>query len=190
VAKPVDAAGRSFFDWNPGRYNGGSVLAPTPDGFADFGTLPLSSPPADGISYGVRFYFAEVVDSDGDGVYEIQQSGTDCYRDCAGGTIWTTIYAWNGTDFAAVVPASPEDCGAIGFEINSDNVASDIRATGVICDDARELVTTVGKTHNFYSGPRSFTSGSYACSVVTEGEFPVGHYNCQDGPATVTWKKT
>jgi hypothetical protein len=93
-APPIDAAGHIFLDFNPGRYNGVIVLAPTPDGFNDFETLP----PSDG--YNTRFYYAETTDPDGDGTYEVQASGNDCEPSCAGGTTTSDLYRWNGSEYA------------------------------------------------------------------------------------------
>jgi hypothetical protein len=45
-----------------------------------------------------------VTDTDGDGTYEILQSYNDCNPDCAGGTITSATFKWNGTDYAPAAP--------------------------------------------------------------------------------------
>ena len=90
----VDAAGHIFFRFNPGRYDGVIILSPTSDGFDDFGSLPA----ADGSTEG-RFYSADVVDDDADGIYEVVVATNDCNPDCAGGSTTLATYRWDGIDF-------------------------------------------------------------------------------------------
>lgn len=90
----VDAAGHVFFRFNPGRYDGVIILVPTSDGFDDFGSLPA----ADGSTEG-RFYSADVVDDNGDGIYEVVVATNDCNPDCAGGSTTFATYRWDGIDF-------------------------------------------------------------------------------------------
>jgi hypothetical protein len=91
----ADAAGHLFVLFNPGRYDGTIVLAPTADGFADFATLPV------GDDYNTRFYSSRVADVDGDGRLEVLVETNDCVPDCAGGSTTTVTYRWNGTDYVA-----------------------------------------------------------------------------------------
>jgi len=91
---PIDKLGHVFVDYNPGRYNGVIVLNPSKQGFQDFGSLP---PPDD---YAGRWYYAESSDINKDGVREIVQSNNDCEPDCAGGTITSQTFSWNGSDYA------------------------------------------------------------------------------------------
>jgi len=89
----VDDTGNIFVVWNPGRYDGVTVLRPTDDGFEDFDTLP---DPGD---YNGRFYYAAVDDTDGDGTFEIVQSNNDCNPDCAGGKVTTETFRWTGSGY-------------------------------------------------------------------------------------------
>jgi hypothetical protein len=83
-----------------------------------------------------------------------------------------------------------QSCESIGFSKGED-MASEIRSIELPCSEADQLVRRVRAEHNFYSGPRSFSAGSFACTVTTEDEvLPVGHYRCTSGDATVTWDKT
>lgn len=83
------------------------------------------------------------------------------------------------------------ECPDIHFAPNSDNVAGDIKATGIGCTEASAFVRKVAREHNFYSGPRTFELDGFACRVVLdETELPEGHYTCVSAGATVTWVKT
>jgi hypothetical protein len=91
----MDSTGRVFIDWNPGRYNGVTVLLPIAGGFEDHDTLP------DIDSYNGRFYYADVVDVNADGVFEVAQHANDCRPSCAGGTITTQNFYWTGSGYVA-----------------------------------------------------------------------------------------
>jgi len=81
-------------------------------------------------------------------------------------------------------------CADVGFAPQSDNIASHIVATGTSCPEAQALVRKVAAVHDLTTGPREFTSGAFACSVVTEEvALPVGHYTCLEGAKKVTWDK-
>ncbi|MFL6089019.1 MAG: hypothetical protein ACJ71Z_02645 [Aeromicrobium sp.] len=85
-----DKTGNIFINWNPGRYNGVTVLRPTVDGFADFGTLMESG------NYNGSHYYADVVDVDHDGIFEIAQHDNNCIPGCAEGKITTKNFWWTG----------------------------------------------------------------------------------------------
>lgn len=89
----VDDTGHLFVDFNPGRYNGIIILSPVEDGFEDFATLPAYG------DYNTRFYYADAVDVDGDGMLEVEVSENDCNPSCADGAITSTVYAWDGEDY-------------------------------------------------------------------------------------------
>jgi len=94
VDHAVDANGHLFVNYNPGRYNGVIVLEPTADGFEDFDTLP----PVD--DYQGVFYYGEVVSETADGAFIIEVSSNDCVPDCAGGTVTSVDYAFDGSSYA------------------------------------------------------------------------------------------
>lgn len=180
----TDKTGHLFIDWNPGRYNGVAVLQPAPHGFEDFRTLPTAS------NYVARFYYAQTADKEGDGTLEIAASSNDCVPHCAGGTIAVTTYRWSGRDYE-VDPKETVRCGEIHGDLASEDIAADITARGASCAEAFELVERVSDDHNFYSGPRRFTSGRFQCTVKTVDDgLPTGHYACNAGDARVTWKQT
>jgi hypothetical protein len=93
---PRDKTGHIFINFNPGRYDGVIILQPTADGFAPFETLPAAG------DYDSRFYSATLIDSNADGVYEVDKATNNCVPTCAEGTITHVIYRWNGTDYVSV----------------------------------------------------------------------------------------
>lgn len=93
VSEDQDTRGHLFIDYNPGRYNGVIVLVPTNDGFDDLDSLPR------GDSWSGGFYYADVIDVDADGAFEILDLNNDCAQSCAGGTISNELLVWNGTDY-------------------------------------------------------------------------------------------
>jgi hypothetical protein len=99
-ARARDRVGHLFVRYNPGRYDGVIVLEPVTDGFKDFGSLP----PVDG--YNARFYYAEVADGEGDGTAEIVATSNDCEPSCAMGSITSTPFRWDGTDYTEAAPGS------------------------------------------------------------------------------------
>lgn len=78
-----------------------------------------------------------------------------------------------------------KSCGDIGFEKNTDNVASDIRAVRVTCTKARSIVRMV--TLNGDLTPRD-----YRC-VKREDDPRFGlfhyHFTCKSGTRAVRWTK-
>lgn len=168
VPSPVDTDGRIFFDYNPGRYNGVIVLEAVADGFEDFDTLPTVD------NYDARFYYAEAIDSDGDGIYEIEHLVNDCYPGCAMGTVTSTVYVWSGTDFAGVALSTPTGCGIVSLGRHPAD-AFEITVVGGTCDDAWDAVGVLYELHPAFSGSR-FDAGDYQCSgVVVGGQ---GRYEC------------
>ncbi len=95
AAPAIDGTGHLFINYDPGRYNGVIILRPSAQGFDTFDTLP---PPGE---YAQRFYSASLVDTDGDGRYEVDSALNDCDPDCAGGTVHHTIYRWTGKGYVA-----------------------------------------------------------------------------------------
>lgn len=91
----IDKTGNVFIDWDPGRARGVSVLRPTKQGFDDLGTLPSLA------EYAAKFYYADVVDVEGDGTFEIKANHNNCDPSCAEAEIMSTMYAWDGTRYAA-----------------------------------------------------------------------------------------
>lgn len=89
----TDATGQIFISWNPGRYDGITVLQPVSGGMEDHDTLPPEN------EYDTRFYYAETEDVNSDGTLEVISYDNDCIPDCAGGTITSETWWWNGSDY-------------------------------------------------------------------------------------------
>lgn len=89
----TDLSGNIYINWDPGRFNGVTALHPEPDGFADYGTL------MDAGNYNGRFYNAELLDTDDDGLMEIVKYTLDCNPSCAEGAVTSETYWWTGSDF-------------------------------------------------------------------------------------------
>lgn len=91
---PTDDTGHLFVHYNPGRYDGVLILAPTPSGFEDFGSLPGK----DDLPTS-KFYGGRTVDRDGDGTFEIRVELNNCTPTCAEGEYVTEFFGWNGSDY-------------------------------------------------------------------------------------------
>ncbi len=91
VSSPVDGRGNVLFVWNPGRFNGVSLLVPTTDGFTD--------------SAVAGYYYADPIDVEGDGLYELRQNFQICEPTCAGGIYYSYTWTWDGTQFSG--PSDP-----------------------------------------------------------------------------------
>jgi hypothetical protein len=89
-------------------------------------------------------------------------------------------------------PRRPVSCGEIGFEENTDNLASKIEAVGTSCDVARALVEAAAVSDTrFTPDGEPFELNGFSCTVsVSEEGLPVYRYRCTAGDATVTWEKT
>lgn len=94
LAEPAtDSTGLYFINYNPGRYNGLTVLRPSPTGMdviAGWYSNPM----------GQDLYYARLDGIGPDGKYTIIQSRNDCTPDCATGTTTEQRLKWNGTEFA------------------------------------------------------------------------------------------
>jgi len=90
----VDSTGHLFVNYDPGRYNGVIVLAPTANGFDSFQTLLLDG------DYSSRFYYADLLGPDAStGQYVIAKH--TCDTSCAPGPETDVYYRWDGTDYIA-----------------------------------------------------------------------------------------
>lgn len=105
ITNPADKRGNVFFEWDSGREPGVSYIVPTATGFES------------GLDRtGVEHSLAHVVDSDGDGNYEIEQGFQVCTTSCADGYYYTHIWTWDGSAYTGsdVDPnLSPEDSAQI-----------------------------------------------------------------------------
>ena len=94
LADPAtDNTGLYFINYNPGRYNGLTVLRPSATGM-DVVTGWYSKP------LGQDLYFARLDGIGSDGKYTIIKSKLDCTPDCARGPVTEQRLKWNGSEFA------------------------------------------------------------------------------------------
>lgn len=94
LADPAtDSTGLYFINYNPGRYNGITVLKPTSVGMeviAGWYDRPQ----------GQDLYYASLEGPGSDGRYTVVKSSNDCTPDCASGKTTSVRLRWNGTTFA------------------------------------------------------------------------------------------
>lgn len=88
-------------------------------------------------------------------------------------------------------PAATRECGQVGFTPNSEDVAGDITATGVTCDEARSFVEVAGRRTSS-GGPPSLDVDGWRCVVThaTDDPLPRSDYRCTRGRATVTFGRS
>lgn len=89
-APGADASGNLFVIYNPGRYDGLEIYRPTADGMrilAGWEAGEMKEP---------NFYYAEIAGPGQDGLFRVIQWNNDCTPDCAGGTITSKTYRWDG----------------------------------------------------------------------------------------------
>lgn len=87
---PQDETGNLFVVYNPGRYDGVTVLRPNTKGFETFDSIPND---------GDRFYGGWVEDVDNDGAVEIVILINDCDPSCAEGFKGYETYRWIDDDY-------------------------------------------------------------------------------------------
>jgi hypothetical protein len=89
---------------------------------------------------------------------------------------------------AAATPAdtgasAAANCGRIGFEPQTDNVAANIRARGTSCRRARRIVRRV------YNGNREPFGYRCRSRLQDDGGLAFRHWACRKNDARVTWDK-
>jgi hypothetical protein len=83
----------------------------------------------------------------------------------------------------AVQAESAANCGRIGFEPQTDNVAANIRARGTSCRRARRIVRAV------YNGRREPFGYRCRSRAHDDGGLAFRHWVCTKNQARVTWDK-
>jgi hypothetical protein len=79
--------------------------------------------------------------------------------------------------------AGAANCGRIGFEPRTDNVAANIRARGTSCRRARRIVRAV------YRGNREPFGYRCRSRAHDDGGLAFRHWACTKNRARVTWDK-
>ena len=93
VAGAIDALGHIFFLYDGGKGDAVLVLAPTAEGFEDFGSMP------DPTGFYGNLQGTELTDRDNDGIFEILRYQNNCFTSCAEGVASYTILTWDGTHY-------------------------------------------------------------------------------------------
>ena len=83
-------------------------------------------------------------------------------------------------------------CQDIAFAPNSDNLASDIVATGVTCAEAEALVRKVGPQVGAIGGPSRVEADGWVCIRTASNDrfLPNSDFACTSGSKTVTFHRT
>lgn len=90
------------------------------------------------------------------------------------------------------VTTSASRCQDIAFAPNSDNLASDIVATGVPCAEAEALVRKVGPQVGAIGGPSRVEADGWVCIRTASNDrfLPNSDFACTSGSKTVTFHRT
>jgi hypothetical protein len=111
----------------------------------------------------------------------------------AGGS--TTVAAGGTTTTEALAPPSTPAvelaCETVGFTPNSEDAASDVRATGLTCEEAEAFVRTAGEVTSS-GGPEELDVAGYHCVriAIAEEPLPTSTYRCTMGPKQVTFVRS
>lgn len=83
------------------------------------------------------------------------------------------------------------DCGTIGFTPASEDAASEIKATGLTCDEARKLVDAAGRRTSA-GGPAELEVNGYRCTRTASEQDPLprSFYECTSGDRKVTFVRS
>jgi Cu-Zn family superoxide dismutase len=103
----------------------------------------------------------------------------------------TTTTSRAGSTTTARAAAATLDCQTIAFTPNSEDAASDVRATGLPCAEAEAFVRIAGRQTSS-GGPASVTVEGYRCVRVRRLQEPIpqAFYECTNGAKKVTFTRT
>jgi len=117
----------------------------------------------------------------------------------AGPTTTTRIVVESGTAttstrppaVATTIGPATSSCEPVGFTPDSEDVASDIRATGLSCAEASVFVRAAGQVTSS-GGPEEVDVDGYRCvrTASQEDPLPRSSYECTNGPRTVSFVRS
>lgn len=91
------------------------------------------------------------------------------------------------------VTTTVASCDDVGFAANSDNLATDIVATGVGCIEAEALIRKVGAQVGSVGGPSRVEADGWACVRTSENDpdrgLPSSDFECVSGSKKVTFRR-
>lgn len=94
---------------------------------------------------------------------------------------------------APTTTAAPRtlDCGTVAFTPQSEDAASQIRATGLSCADAQAVVRVVGERTSA-GGPAALDAEGYHCVQTgsEEDPLPQASYECTSGSKKITFVRS
>ena len=87
--------------------------------------------------------------------------------------------------------AAPLKCDSVPFTPNSEDLASDIEATGLSCEEAEEFVRVAGKRTSS-GGPAELDVEGFHCERTRSEQDPLprAHYECVSGTKKVTFVRS
>lgn len=93
----------------------------------------------------------------------------------------------------SAIPTLPSniDCGYITFTPQTEDGATDIRATGIGCEEARALVEAVRRDSSYSARSRSFSMRGFQCTALLRdpnANILIVEYTCTRGDAQVRWE--
>ena len=109
----------------------------------------------------------------------------------APGAATTTTVRAGSTTTAATGSATTLDCQTVAFTPNSEDAASQIKATGVTCAEAEAFVRVAGRRTSS-GGPQSVTVEGYRCVLVrsVQDPLPQAFYECTNGTRKITFVRS
>lgn len=83
------------------------------------------------------------------------------------------------------------DCQSVAFTPNSEDAASQIKATGVTCAEAEAFVREAGRRTSS-GGPQSLTVDGYRCVLTrsVQDPLPQAFYECTNGARKITFVRS
>jgi hypothetical protein len=104
--------------------------------------------------------------------------------EAGGGAGDTTETSANGT-------AGTQGCGPVAFTPDSEDLASDVTATGLSCEEAEAFVRVAGQRTSA-DGPQEVEVEGYRCvrTRTEQDPLPRAHYECTSGAKRVTFVRT
>ncbi len=105
----------------------------------------------------------------------------------------TTVAPATTTTVARTTTTGPA-CANVSFSSNTDDKASDIKATGLTCTEAEALVRNVGLLVKGEGGPARVESDGFVCTRVNARAGDHGPasaiFECTNGAKKVTFTRT
>jgi hypothetical protein len=83
-------------------------------------------------------------------------------------------------------------CADVGFAPSSENLASDIVASGLSCAEAEGLVRTAGAQLRSVGGPSQVEANGFLCVRTAQSDrgLPSSDFTCTSGSKIVTFHRT